>query len=204
VGSILRALAFMSESIQPSAYVARLPIGKRLPMPEMTPAEVFPFEGDVQVKTLDPPVLPEPPRSGEPGGPPCWVCTNPDQGVIWRNERWHVRREERPGGLPMVLVLQTNAHHDLDDLPPDLTAELGGMIQRVARAVNTLDGIGRVHFNRWGDGGEHFHVWFLARPAGMRQLRGACIALWNDILPPVPDAEWQSNPGSGRRRAGGL
>jgi hypothetical protein len=27
----------------------------------------------------------------------------------------------------------------------------------------------------------------------MRQLLGACIALWDDILPPVPEAEWRAN-----------
>jgi diadenosine tetraphosphate (Ap4A) HIT family hydrolase len=182
----------MNEGSQSSDYVGRMPVGERLPMPALIP-EIFPFEGDIRVKVLDPPTLPEPPRNGEPGGQPCWACTHPDEGVIWRNERWHVRCPERPGGLPVVVVLQPNAHHDLDDLPPDLAAELGVMIQRVARAVGTLEGIARVHFNRWGDGSEHFHVWFLPRPAGMRQLRGACIALWDDILPSVPEAEWRAN-----------
>ena len=182
----------MNDGSQPSAYVARLPIGQRLPMPELH-QELFPFEGDIRVKVLDPLTVPEPPRNGEEGGRPCWACTHPDEGVIWRNERWHVRCPERPGGLPVVVVLQPNAHHDLDDLPADLAAELGVMIQRVARAIGTLNGIARVHFNRWGDGSEHFHVWFLPRPAGMRQLRGACIALWDDILPPVPEAEWRAN-----------
>ncbi len=183
----------MSEEIRPSAFVARLPIGQRLPMPELSPPEMFPFEGDIRVKVLDPPVLPEPPRRGEAGGPPCWACENPEQGVIWRNHRWQVRCMDRPSGLPLVVVLQTAAHHDLDDLPLELASELGVMIQRVGRAVGSLDGIARVHFNRWGDGSEHFHLWFLPRPAGMRQLLGACIALWDDILPPVPDAEWRAN-----------
>jgi len=183
----------MSEEIQPGAYAARLPIGSRLPMPETMASEVFPFEGDIQVKVLDAPLLPEPARGGDPNGPPCWACANPDEGVIWRNERWHVRCPAAASGLPVVVVLQPNAHHDLDDLSADLAAELGVMIQRVARAVGSLDGIGRVHFNRWGDGSAHFHVWFLPRPAGMRQLRGACIALWDDILPAVPEAEWRAN-----------
>jgi hypothetical protein len=53
--------------------------------------------------------------------------------------------------------------------------------------------VGRTHFNRWGDGSEHFHVWFLARPLGMMQLRGAMVALWDDLLPKVPDEEFRAN-----------
>jgi diadenosine tetraphosphate (Ap4A) HIT family hydrolase len=102
-----------------------------------------------------------------------------------------VRRE--PHGLPMIAVLQPKAHHDLDDLPPDLAAELGPMIQRVARAIGRLDGVGRVHVNRWGDGSHHFHVWFLARPTGMWQMRGAMLAVWDDLLPTVPEDEWAAN-----------
>ena len=67
------------------------------------------------------------------------------------------------------------------------------MIQRVARAVGSLEDVGRVHVNRWGDGGEHFHVWFLARPKGMWQLRGALLAAWDDLLPKVPQEEWDEN-----------
>jgi len=86
-----------------------------------------------------------------------------------------------------------NAHHDLEDLPPELAAELGPMIQRVARAIGTLSGVGRVHVNRWGDGSEHFHVWLLPRPLGLWQLRGAMLAVWDDILPPIPREEWEAN-----------
>ncbi|GAA1692393.1 hypothetical protein GCM10009745_42220 [Kribbella yunnanensis] len=49
--------------------------------------------------------------------------------------------------------------------------------------------MGRTHFNRWGDGSEHFHLWFLARPVGQMQLRGAMIALWDDMLPNVPSEQ---------------
>ena len=67
------------------------------------------------------------------------------------------------------------------------------MIQRVARAIGSLEDVGRVHVNRWGDGSEHFHVWFLARPKGMWQLRGALLAAWDDLLPRVPQEEWDRN-----------
>jgi diadenosine tetraphosphate (Ap4A) HIT family hydrolase len=93
----------------------------------------------------------------------------------------------------MVAVLMSRAHHDLETLPPELSAGLGPILQRVARAVASLPDVGRVHVNRWGDGSEHFHVWFLARPAGMRQLRGAMLAVWDDLLPKVPQEEWDLN-----------
>ncbi len=43
------------------------------------------------------------------------------------------------------------------------------------------------------DGSEHFHMWFLARPLGMMQLRGAMIAAWNDMLPPIPEEAFAAN-----------
>ena len=45
----------------------------------------------------------------------------------------------------------------------------------------------------WGDGGEHFHMWFMARPARTQQLRGSFAAIWDDILPRTPDGVWQAN-----------
>ena len=42
-----------------------------------------------------------------------------------------------------------------------------------------------MHICRWGDGSEHLHWWFMARPARMPQLIGSFAAIWDDILPPV-------------------
>ena len=49
--------------------------------------------------------------------------------------------------------------------------------------------VGRVHLYRWGDGGAHFHVWFLPRPLGMVEAAGAMLPLWEDVLPNVSDEE---------------
>ena len=46
-----------------------------------------------------------------------------------------------------------------------------------------------MHLYRWGDGGSHFHVWFLPRPLGMLEASGAMLPLWEDVLPNVPDEE---------------
>jgi hypothetical protein len=33
------------------------------------------------------------------------------------------------------------------------------------------------------------HLFFFARPAGFSQLRGTCLAIWDDLLPAVPDGQ---------------
>ena len=100
---------------------------------------------------------------------------------------------DRPTGLPLVLVLECRSHLDLGDLPNLLAAELGVMTVRLERAIRSLDGVARVHVNRWGDGAAHLHIWFLARPYGLLQLRGTFLSLWDDILPTIPERQWREN-----------
>lgn len=175
---------------RPSSYVQRLPIGERLPLGGLPDDPLFPFEGDIRVQPLREPLLPEPSRLGVDAAE-CRLCAGDRELVIWEDERWRLLSGPEPHGLPMVAVLAPRAHHDLEDLPPDLAAGLGPMVQRVARAIGRLAPVGRVHVNRWGDGSFHFHVWFLARPRGMWQMRGAMLAVWDDLLPKVPAAEWK-------------
>lgn len=193
---------------EPGAYLRRLPIGQRLPLGETIHDPLFPFDGQISVQPLQEPILPEPERPGVVERD-CRSCngSSGDDFVAWEDERWRLLIDPQPHGLPMVAVLQPKAHHDLEDLPPREAAELGPMIQRAARAIGELGSVGRVHVNRWGDGSFHFHVWLLARPRGMWQMRGAMLAVWDDLLPRVPAGEWDD----GRRRvaasmarAGGL
>jgi hypothetical protein len=176
-----------------SSYHARLPYGERVSPEPLLGGSFFPFDGDLSVVPLDEPVVPEPPRGGEPGGEPCFRCANPDANVIWRDDRWEIRAGFEPIGLPMIAGLNPRDHVTLRTMPDDLAATLGPMIRRVAMAIERIDGVGRCHFNRWGDGSAHFHMWFLARPLGMMQLRGAMIAAWDDLLPRVPDDELAAN-----------
>jgi hypothetical protein len=162
------------------------------PLPDFTRWPSFPFEGDMRVKKLTPPVDVEPPRSGEDAGE-CVACNTPDDAYIWVSERWRVRAMDRPTGLPMVLILECRSHLDLGDLPNLLAAELGVMTVRLERAIRSLDGVARVHVNRWGDGSAHLHMWFLARPYGRLQLRGTFLSLWDDILPVIPEQQWREN-----------
>lgn len=162
------------------------------PVPDFTKWPSFPFEGDLRVKQLDPPVDDEPARKGEDAAD-CSACNAPDEAYIWVSERWRVRAMDRPTGLPMVLILESRSHLDLGDLPNLLAAELGVMTVRLERAVRSLDGVARVHVNRWGDGSAHLHMWFLARPYGRLQLRGTFLSLWDDILPPISESTWREN-----------
>jgi diadenosine tetraphosphate (Ap4A) HIT family hydrolase len=183
----------MNSPERPTAYHQRLPYGERVSPEPLLGGPFFAFDGDVQVVPLAEPVLPEPPRAGEPGGKPCISCTEPESSAIWADERWVLKAGYEPSGLPMVALLVPREHYRLDNLSPELLADLGPMIQRVAGAVRRIDGVARTHFSRFGDGSEHFHIWFFGRPVGMMQLRGPLLSVWGDILPFVPDEEFQAN-----------
>lgn len=164
----------------------------RLPLPAIAEWETFPFEGDLRVKPLAPPTEVDRPRTGETEAG-CWRCQRGTDGTIWSDEHWTLAPLAEPSGLPVVVLLEPRDHHDIDDLPPHLVAELGHMIVRVERAVRSVGEIGRVHICRWGDGGAHFHLWFMARPARLPQTVGSFAAIWDDILPPLPVDGWRAN-----------
>ncbi|QES49023.1 hypothetical protein DEJ50_15600 [Streptomyces venezuelae] len=172
---------------EPSAYVRRLPIGEPLSLPVdgVSGWDVFPYEGDIRVRALEQPTLPEPDRNGEQGPQDCVFCSLADGDCLWTDEHWRLVDEH--GGLPAILKLVPRGHHDLSDLPPERAAELGPMLQRVERAVLSPGGIARSHVNRWGDGAAHLHVFFFARPEGMLQLRGSFLPAWDEALPPLPE-----------------
>jgi diadenosine tetraphosphate (Ap4A) HIT family hydrolase len=169
--------------------------------PRVEEWETWPFEGSPPPRELAKPVERDKPRMGE-GGVDCWSCANQDTG-LWADEHWLVRSTREPTGLPVVVFLETRAHMDFPDLDDELAAELGPMLLRVQRAVQAVPGVGNVHVCRWGDGAEHCHVWFMARPARMPQLIGSFAAVWDDILPPVPEEIWRENLEIVRRELAG-
>jgi diadenosine tetraphosphate (Ap4A) HIT family hydrolase len=79
------------------------------------------------------------------------------------------------------------------DLSPEVAASFGPMAARVERALLGLGDVGRVHLYRWGDGGAHFHVWFIPRPLGMVDASGMMLPLWEDVLPNVTDEELRAS-----------
>lgn len=176
----------MSSPFHDRVYAATDADG-RLPLPDQAMWEIFPFEPDhLVVKPLDQPELPEPARHGE-NGVGCQACAA-DADAIWSNDRWTLSGMGATG-LPFAAMLQPRAHLDLQDLDDDLAAELGLLTVRIIRAAGELPDVARVHINKWGDGAEHLHVFFLGRPTGLQQLRGSNLALWEEMLPRVPEAE---------------
>lgn len=151
--------------------------------------DIYPFPAPVSMLPVQA-LRPEPARAGEDAAS-CQICAEKDE--LWGDEHWRVRAPSIPSALH-VLFAEPRVHADLDDLPAEAAASMGPMLQRVSGALSTgLDGVGRVHVNRWGDGAAHLHWWFIARPAGMLQLRGSLSPLWDDVLPPLPEDVWRAD-----------
>jgi hypothetical protein len=163
-----------------------------LRMPPLDEWDTFPFEGDMRVRPLLPAEPAEPPRMGE-GGVDCFRCVAADDEYLWTDENWRLASLREPSGLPVIVLLEPRIHVDFPELPDELARELGPLLLRVERAVRSVGEIGRVHIGRWGDGSEHAHFWFLARPARLPQLRTSFAAIWDDVLPPLPTELWRAN-----------
>src|ERR1043165_7604664 len=137
-------------------------------------------------------VVPAPPRRGEPGGAPCALCRGATTSAVWSDENWTLHAPVG-GSLPGAVWLASREHVDsFADLSEQLAADFGRIAARVERAILSLGGVARVHLYRWGDGGAHFHVWFLPRPLGMVEASGMMLPLWEDVLPNVSDAELEA------------
>lgn len=159
--------------------------------PPLADWPTWPFDGDVTPRRLEP-LTPEPQIHGA-GGVDCSACAKPDADYVWVDERWRLLAYE-PSGLPVVVLLEPRVHcASFADLPADLAAEIGPLAGRVERAVLSVGGIGRVHIGRWGEGAEHLHLWFIARPEGFGQLRSSFAEIWDEVLPPTPEDVWREN-----------
>ena len=168
-----------------SPYHRRLPVGDRLSGAPLLEGELSSFEA-VTLKPLAEMRVPERPRQGTVDRAECGHC-RPSVHTLWHDDDWQVRAGWDRMGLPFVGGIAPREHVRLEDAPVELLTGLGPLLQRVSAAVKTIPGVARCHFARWGDGSEHFHLWALARPAGMMQGRGAMLAFWDDVLPALPD-----------------
>jgi diadenosine tetraphosphate (Ap4A) HIT family hydrolase len=154
--------------------------------------DTWPFEGGVVPKALEP-LSAEPAISGQ-GGVDCRACTLPDSDYLWTSDHWRLSAPPEPTGLPVIVLLEPRDHFASPaDLPDDLAREQGVMLGRVERAVLSVGSIARVHIGRWGEGAEHLHWWFIARPEGFGQLRSSFAEIWDEVLPPTPHDIWQDN-----------
>ena len=101
--------------------------------------------------------------------PPCAICGGEhDDARSGRTSNWTLHPPVG-GSLPGAVWLASREHVDsFADLPRAARRRLRPRRRaRVERAILALGDVGRVHLYRWGDGGAHFHVWFLPRPLGM-------------------------------------
>ena len=184
-----------AEEIHARVVAAVGPHG-HLPMPAMGSWGVFPWEvvdGQLVPKTVPPPAD-EPTRWGESPDKPCGACAGFEPThVVWEDDGWVLTHPGAPSGLPLVLVLHTREHVDLDGLDDELASQLGRISNRLARIVGHLPHVGRVHVNRWGDGSSHFHLWFFARPARLPSVLGSYAVEWDAVLPPGPEDVWRAD-----------
>lgn len=168
-----------------------------LPMPSSGDWDIFPWEvadGAIVPRSLQPP-SDEPARWGESDEKPCGAC---DRGfdaarVIWEDDVWVLTHHGAPSGLPLVLTLHTRDHVDLGTLDDDQASQLGRITNRLVRIMENLPEIGRVHVNRWGDGGSHFHQWFFARTSRLTNVLGSTALEWDEILPAGPEDVWRTD-----------
>jgi diadenosine tetraphosphate (Ap4A) HIT family hydrolase len=151
---------------------------------------VLPYLEPLTVREPGERVIPEPPRRGEPGGEPCGICSDGQATApVWSDENWTLHPPVN-GSLPGAVWMASRVHADsFSDLPTEVAVTFGPVAARVERAILSLGDIGRVHLYRWGDGGAHFHVWFVPRPLGMVEANGMMLPLWEDVLPNVTDQE---------------
>ena len=70
-------------------------------------------------------VLPEPPRRGEPGGPPCGICSGRTTKPVWSDENWTLRPPVNGSLLGAVWLASKVQVDSFSDLPEPLAADFG-------------------------------------------------------------------------------
>ncbi|GAA5143076.1 hypothetical protein GCM10023340_07700 [Nocardioides marinquilinus] len=189
----------MAESAEDvyARVVAAVGADGHLPMPALGDWDIFPWtvvDGAIAPRTLMPP-SDEPPRWGEAPDKPCSACVTgfDAERIVWEDPVWVLTHHGRPSGLPLVLTLHTREHLDMGTLDDELASQLGRITNRLVRITESLDHVGRVHVSRFGDGGSHFHQWFVARTARLTNVLGSTALEWDDVLPPGPEDVWRAD-----------
>ena len=162
----------------------------RPPVGGMAEWDVFPFEASGLVpKPMGERVVPEPSRARSADA--CGTCRAlaRDDLVLHTGSRLAVIR---PGGTSLMFVANVVArdHERLDDLDEAADEELGRLVARTYRALRALPGVGNVQVSKWENGGGHLSVNVLARPLGVLELRGSNLPIWADMLPNIPQDEY--------------
>lgn len=191
----MRGMPEPAEDVYARAVDAVGPDG-RLPMPPSADWDIFPWEvadGAIAPKVLRAPTD-EHVRRGDRDGGPCGSCAGFDaERIVWEDDSWVLTHDGAPSGLPLVVVLHTRSHLDYPELDDERASQLGRISVRLTRIIEHLPNIGRVHVSRWGDGGSHLHVWFLARTHRLTGVLGSTAVDWDDVLPPGPEDVWRAD-----------
>jgi hypothetical protein len=114
----------------------------------------LPYTEPLTTRELADPVIPEPPRRGDPGGEPCGVCPG-EEGphTIWSDDNW-ILSHGLETSLAGAVWLATRTHVDsFADLDSALAQDFGVLSGRIDRALLALPDVARTHVYRWGDGG---------------------------------------------------
>ncbi|GAA5130253.1 hypothetical protein GCM10023339_60410 [Alloalcanivorax gelatiniphagus] len=164
----------------------------RLPLGRMPDWDVFPFERDgLRARPLTEFSDPEPDRRQDPAD--CRTCRalGEEAQVLHTGARLAVIR---PGAtsLPFVANVVAREHELIEDLDDAAHAELGRLLARTCAAVRALDGVGNAHITKWENGSGHLSVNVMARPRGVLQLRGSNLPVWADMLPDIPQDEYDA------------
>jgi len=149
-------------------------------------------ENQIPLKELSPPVAVEPPLHGA-GGVNCSSCSHePDEWDVYEDDLWRVRALHQDMTFPGSAMLHSKRHaNGIAELTPEEAAGFGPMCQRITQALLSREAgapgfgdgrVGRVHMHFWGDGGEHFHLWFFPRPFGYLDLRGSFLVEWEEQM----------------------
>ncbi|WP_151525112.1 HIT family protein [Serinicoccus kebangsaanensis] len=156
----------------------------------------WPWTGALAPKPLDPPADVEPPRRGA-GGVDCFVCANAasldPSSVVWHDDLFLLGLPHERRGLPFALFLMPRRHAELGNLTTEEATRQGELLTAVDVAARQVLAVPRIQVAMWGDGTEHLHWWLYARPTGMLQLRGTFLSHWDDLLPPVPPAQFRAD-----------
>ena len=149
----------------------------------------LPYQEPLVPREPGPRQIPEPPRRGEPGGPPCAICGGKTTSAVWSDDNWTLHPPVG-GSLPGRSGSRAASTSTPSPTCRRSCRPISAALRRGSSArSSTLGDIARVHLYRWGDGGAHFHVWFLPRPLGMLEASGMALPVWEDVLPNVPDEE---------------
>ena len=149
----------------------------------------LPYLEPLTPRPLADPVIPEPPRRGEPGGEECGICTHQATPAVWESEHFTMHPPVQ-GSLPGAVWLASKEHVDsFNDLLAGCGGRVRAVVARVEQAILALGDVGRVICTAGATGARTSTYGSCLGRSGMLQASGTMLPIWEDVLPNVPDEE---------------